>query len=161
MGRNYKQGLCFHCSTHFTNHYSTHLRLVSFLRAFTSLMVTTYNSGHSPSCGFPNCPHAVVTAILLWLTNQFKMTMMDITPAAALLCRLFTDKLTQVKIQVKVMLQPTVQAPIGDTWPDFYYCQTVAGLLMWVPIRGRVYNLQLLLGLAITITSQVWVLQYR
>jgi hypothetical protein len=23
------------------------------------------------------------------------------------------------------------KAPIWDFWPDFYYCQTVAGLLMW------------------------------
>jgi hypothetical protein len=43
------------------------------------------------------------------------------------------------KPKVKVMLRPTVQsaslswnkAPIWGLWPDLYYCQTVAGLLMW------------------------------
>jgi hypothetical protein len=42
-------------------------------------------------------------------------------------------------IRVKIMLQPTVQsvspswnkAPIWGLRPDLYYCQTVAGLLMW------------------------------
>jgi hypothetical protein len=45
----------------------------------------------------------------------------------------------KVKVKVKVMLRPTVQsvslfwnkAPIWGLRPDLYYCQTVAGLLMW------------------------------
>jgi hypothetical protein len=45
----------------------------------------------------------------------------------------------QVKVKVKFMLRPTVQlaslswnkARICGLRPDLYYCQTVAGLLMW------------------------------
>jgi hypothetical protein len=42
------------------------------------------------------------------------------------------------------------KAPMWGLRPDFYYCQIVAGLLMWdAPLtRGRVYCLQLLLVLA-------------
>jgi hypothetical protein len=46
---------------------------------------------------------------------------------------------TDLRTQAKVMLRPTVksaslfwcQAPICGLRPDFYFCQTVAGLLMW------------------------------
>jgi hypothetical protein len=42
------------------------------------------------------------------------------------------------------------KAPIGGLRPDFCYCQTIAGLLMWglSLTRGRVCRLQLLLALA-------------
>jgi hypothetical protein len=43
------------------------------------------------------------------------------------------------------------KAPIWNLGPDFYFCQTVAGLLMWGALslrRGRVCHLQLLLLLA-------------
>jgi hypothetical protein len=42
------------------------------------------------------------------------------------------------------------KAPIWDLRPHFYYCHTVAGLLIWVLslTRERVYRLQLLLDLA-------------
>jgi hypothetical protein len=42
------------------------------------------------------------------------------------------------------------KAPTWGIRPDFYYCQTVAGLLMWglSLTRGRVCRLQLLLALA-------------
>jgi hypothetical protein len=50
-----------------------------------------------------------------------------------------TRNCLEVKVNVKVMLRPTVQsatlswniAPIWGLGPDLYYCQTVAGLLMW------------------------------
>jgi hypothetical protein len=29
------------------------------------------------------------------------------------------------------------KAPIWGLWPDFYYCQTVAGLLMWGAVSGE------------------------
>jgi hypothetical protein len=29
------------------------------------------------------------------------------------------------------------QAPIWGLWPDFYYCQTIAGLLMWGALSGE------------------------
>jgi hypothetical protein len=43
------------------------------------------------------------------------------------------------------------KAPIWGFRPDFYFCQTVAGLLMWGALsltRGRVCRLQVLLVLA-------------
>jgi hypothetical protein len=42
------------------------------------------------------------------------------------------------------------QALIGGPSPDFYYCHTVSGLLMWGAFltRGRVCRLQFLLGFA-------------
>jgi hypothetical protein len=42
------------------------------------------------------------------------------------------------------------KAPIWGLRPNFYYCQTVAGLLMWDALSdgGWVYRLQLLLALA-------------
>jgi hypothetical protein len=60
---------------------------------------------------------------------------------------------------LSLMLRPTVQsaslswnkASVWGLRPDFYYCQTVAGLLMWGAravslTRGRVCRLQLLLA---------------
>jgi hypothetical protein len=40
-----------------------------------------------------------------------------------------------------------ISRPVWDPWPDFY-CQIVAGLLMWAPFltSGQAYYLQLLLG---------------
>jgi hypothetical protein len=44
------------------------------------------------------------------------------------------------------------EAPIWILGPEFYYCQTVAGLLLWGDLtRGRVCCLQLLLVLASTV----------
>jgi hypothetical protein len=41
------------------------------------------------------------------------------------------------------------KAPVWGLGPDFYYCQTVAGFLMWGALtKGRVCRLQLLLVLA-------------
>jgi hypothetical protein len=43
------------------------------------------------------------------------------------------------------------KAPVWGLWPDFYYCQTVGGLLIWGAFsltRGQVCRLQLLLALA-------------
>jgi hypothetical protein len=34
-------------------------------------------------------------------------------------------------VKIKVMLQPTVSRPSWGLKPDFYYCQTVAGFVMW------------------------------
>jgi hypothetical protein len=43
------------------------------------------------------------------------------------------------------------KAPVWALRPEFYYCQTVAGLLVWGALtRGRAYRLQLLLALAST-----------
>jgi hypothetical protein len=51
----------------------------------------------------------------------------------------------KVKVKVKIMLRPTIQsaglslnkAPIWALRPDLYYCQTVAGLLMWSALSGE------------------------
>jgi hypothetical protein len=50
------------------------------------------------------------------------------------------------QVRIKVMLRPTVssaslswnKAPIRGLRPDLYYCQTVAGLLMWGALLLRV-----------------------
>jgi hypothetical protein len=62
------------------------------------------------------------------------------------------------KNRAKLMLRPTVclpflsclQAPIWSPRPNFYYCQTVAGLLMWgaFSVKRRVCHLESLLVLA-------------
>jgi hypothetical protein len=73
------------------------------------------------------------------------------------------------KVRVKDMLWPTVSWPVclsvkhpsGAPRPDFYYCQTVVGLLMW----GALSDMRM--GLLFTISaaprqrnhSSVWVLQ--
>jgi hypothetical protein len=43
---------------------------------------------------------------------------------------------TYTAVKIRIMLRPTVslsrcQAPILGLRPDFYYCQTVVGSLMW------------------------------
>jgi hypothetical protein len=56
-----------------------------------------------------------------------------------------TRAITLLKVKVKVMLRPTVQSaswswnkvPIRGLRPDLYYCQTVAGLLMWVALSDE------------------------
>jgi hypothetical protein len=73
-----------------------------------------------------------VTAVLLQLTATL----------FACFCRyysLITALNVKVKVKVKVMLRPTVQsaspswnkAPIWGLRPDIYYCQAVAGFLLW------------------------------
>jgi hypothetical protein len=52
----------------------------------------------------------------------------------------FTD--WQIQVKVKIMLWPPVslslnKAPIRGLRPDLYYCQTVAGLLMWTAARSQ------------------------
>jgi hypothetical protein len=42
---------------------------IAHLLVFTSLLVTAFNTGHSPSCGFQNCPHASATAAVDWLNG--------------------------------------------------------------------------------------------
>jgi hypothetical protein len=51
-------------------------------------------------------------------------------------------------------------APIWALWPEFYYCQTVAGLLMWGNLSDERMNLSLTIaaGSRQHSHSQVWVL---
>jgi hypothetical protein len=54
-----------------------------------------------------------------------------------------------VKVKAKVMLRPSVslsrnKAPISGLRPDFYYCQTVAGLFMWGALSDEGMGLSLL-----------------
>jgi hypothetical protein len=71
---------------------------------------------------------------------------------ALVVCPVVTRRPTSLSLSL--MLRPTVSRPvcleIKPIWslrPDFYYCQTVAGLLMSLT-RGKVCRLQLLLALA-------------
>jgi hypothetical protein len=44
-------------------------------------------------------------------------------------------RMTIVKVQVKVMLRPSASLSSSPIWgprPDFCYCQTLAGLIMWM-----------------------------
>jgi hypothetical protein len=65
------------------------------------------------------------------------------------------NPVTHSKIKVKIILRPTVQsaslswikAPTWGLRPDLYYCQIVAGLLMWSALSDE------RAGLPFTITT--------
>jgi hypothetical protein len=100
--------------THSKNYcnYSAH----KVFSVFTSrYLVTASNGGRSPSSGFPNCPRPRPPA------SHFSQLQL---PADS------------TNLTKKSMLRPSVslswnKAPIWGLRPDFYYCQTVAGLLIW------------------------------
>jgi hypothetical protein len=62
-----------------------------------------------------------------------------VTAKELLVCSPFCCVCLDRRLSLSLMLRPTVsrpvlslnKAPIWDLRPDFYYCQTVAGLLMW------------------------------
>jgi hypothetical protein len=87
----------------------------------------------------------------LWFTNQPLLRM----TYECTVCRLKYDWLNLSQSQSYVTTDGQSaslswnKAPVWGSRPDFYYCQTVAGLFMWGALtRGRVCRSQLLLVLA-------------
>jgi hypothetical protein len=86
--------------------------------------VAASNSGRSPSFGFPNCPRPQLPASHL---SQRQLSTGSIKPKS----NLCYDR-------------RSVGQSVWGRRPDFCYCQTVAGLLMWGAVSdettGVIYN---------------------
>jgi hypothetical protein len=66
-------------------------------------------------------------------TSQLRLNVSHITLLVCKLLYLFCQSQRQsyVTTDAQSASLSWCQAPIWGLWPDFYYCQTVAGLLMW------------------------------
>jgi hypothetical protein len=92
--------------------YYTHTSVHSHFTAHC--LVAAPNGGRFPSCGFPNCLQPQLP--LLTATAQ------RLNPSTSL---------TAKSANGQSACLSWCQARIWGPRPDFYYCQTVAGLLMW------------------------------
>jgi hypothetical protein len=108
-------------------------------------MAGASNGGCSSSSGFPNCPWPQLPA-----SNS----------SSSLTNRNSSQSQSYVTTDSQLASLSWCQSPIWAPRPDFYYCQTVAGLLMWGAISDERMGLSFTVasGLHQHSHSRVWVL---